>query len=117
MLTYLAGVGLQFAVPLHLQTVACPRSQERRSSYLGAVIAGWGWLIFHNARTTTVPGEASSQLIRRGPYRFSRNPIMWGWRSPTWERPGCPIRDRQTRVISMRVRFPTATFRTLLGAG
>ena len=77
-LTYLAGVGLQFAVPLHLRTGNPPTVAGAAVFVLGAVIAGWGWLIFHNARTTTVPGEASSQLIRRGPYRFSRNPMYVG---------------------------------------
>ena len=29
---------------------------------IGALIAGWGLVTFHRARTTTVPGESSSRL-------------------------------------------------------
>jgi protein-S-isoprenylcysteine O-methyltransferase Ste14 len=45
---------------------------------LGAALAGWGWLTFRRARTTTVPGQESSRLVTWGPYRFSRNPMYVG---------------------------------------
>jgi len=45
---------------------------------LGAVIAGWGLLLFHRASTTTTPGEISRCLVNRGPYRFTRNPMYVG---------------------------------------
>jgi protein-S-isoprenylcysteine O-methyltransferase Ste14 len=45
---------------------------------LGAVIAGWSLVIFYKARTTTTPGERSKELVTRGPYRFSRNPMYVG---------------------------------------
>ena len=45
---------------------------------IGAAIAGWGLLTFRRARTTTVPGEASAQLVTWGPYRFTRNPMYVG---------------------------------------
>jgi protein-S-isoprenylcysteine O-methyltransferase Ste14 len=45
---------------------------------VGAVFAGWAWLIFHKARTTRVPGEASTTLVTRGPYLISRNPMYVG---------------------------------------
>jgi protein-S-isoprenylcysteine O-methyltransferase Ste14 len=45
---------------------------------IGAAIAGWGLLTFRMARTTTVPGRASSRLVIWGPYRFSRNPMYVG---------------------------------------
>ena len=45
---------------------------------IGAAIAGWGLLTFRTARTTTVPGQASSQLVTWGPYRFTRNPMYVG---------------------------------------
>ncbi|MGA8074852.1 MAG: isoprenylcysteine carboxylmethyltransferase family protein [Candidatus Acidiferrales bacterium] len=44
----------------------------------GAVIAGWGLVIFRKARTTTVPGRPSAQLVTWGPYRFTRNPMYVG---------------------------------------
>jgi protein-S-isoprenylcysteine O-methyltransferase Ste14 len=42
------------------------------------VIAGRSLLIFHKARTTTVPGRASAKLVTWGPYRISRNPMYVG---------------------------------------
>ena len=44
----------------------------------GAVIAGWGLVLFRKARTTTVPGKASAKLVTWGPYRFTRNPMYVG---------------------------------------
>lgn len=44
----------------------------------GAVIAGWAWVIFHQAHTTRVPGEASTTLVTWGPYRVTRNPMYVG---------------------------------------
>jgi protein-S-isoprenylcysteine O-methyltransferase Ste14 len=45
---------------------------------IGAVIAGWGLILFRTARTTTVPGRSSAQLVTSGPYRFTRNPMYVG---------------------------------------
>jgi len=45
---------------------------------VGGAIAGWSWMIFRKARTTTVPGRTSSKLVTWGPYRFSRNPMYVG---------------------------------------
>ncbi len=45
---------------------------------IGAGLAGWGWFIFHNARTTTIPGKTSAMLVTWGPYRFTRNPMYVG---------------------------------------
>ena len=45
---------------------------------LGALLAGWGWTIFHRAKTTRVPGENSTSLVTWGPYRFTRNPMYVG---------------------------------------
>ena len=45
---------------------------------LGAGLAAWGWLIFRLARTTRVPGEASTTLVTSGPYRLTRNPMYVG---------------------------------------
>jgi protein-S-isoprenylcysteine O-methyltransferase Ste14 len=44
----------------------------------GAVIAGWGLATFYRARTTTVPGETSNELVMWGPYQFTRNPMYVG---------------------------------------
>jgi protein-S-isoprenylcysteine O-methyltransferase Ste14 len=79
-LTYLAGVGLERALR--------PSAGRPASSLVGlaggalflvgAVIAGWGLMTFRKARTTTVPGERSAQLVTWGPYRFTRNPMYTG---------------------------------------
>jgi len=80
-LTYLLGVGLE---------AICRSSVHSPETHLvgsipggvlfatGATVAAWSWLIFHKARTTTIPGRASSKLITWGPYRFSRNPMYVG---------------------------------------
>jgi len=44
----------------------------------GALIAVWCLIIFHRARTTTVPGQASVKLVTWGPYQFTRNPMYVG---------------------------------------
>ncbi len=80
LLSYLLGIGLEFLVPPHL------RKQNLHGVGVagvvlfsaGAVIAGWSLLIFHKARTTTVPGRVSSILVMSGPYRLSRNPMYVG---------------------------------------
>jgi len=80
-LGYAAGLGLQMSLP--------HGTLSHRASWvsagvgaglfaLGAVIAGWGLAIFHRASTTTVPGERSTLLVTRGPYRLTRNPMYVG---------------------------------------
>jgi len=79
-LTYLVGAGVQYAWSPHLATVALPgiRIMGGVLFGIGSAIAGWGLLTFRSARTTTVPGRVSSQLVTWGPYRFSRNPMYVG---------------------------------------
>jgi protein-S-isoprenylcysteine O-methyltransferase Ste14 len=79
-LTYLVGAGLE--------AVFHPGGFLRDNNFLtptgavvfvlGAAFAGWGWFIFHGARTTRVPGEISTTLVTWGPYRFTRNPMYVG---------------------------------------
>lgn len=78
-LMYLLGAALEHLFPLYPQNGA--RSGVIAGGVLftiGAVIAAWGWITFRIARTTTVPGQASSRLVNWGPYRFSRNPMYVG---------------------------------------
>jgi protein-S-isoprenylcysteine O-methyltransferase Ste14 len=79
-LTYIVGVGVEYALPLHLRNEALPGVCVAGGVLLGigAAIAGWGLLTFRVARTTTVPGRASARLVTWGPYRFSRNPMYVG---------------------------------------
>jgi protein-S-isoprenylcysteine O-methyltransferase Ste14 len=79
-LTYLLGVGLEFA----FHPGGFIRNNKLLTAIgfvifsLGAVLAAWGWLIFRSARTTRVPGVASTTLVTWGPYRFTRNPMYVG---------------------------------------
>ena len=81
-LGYLAGVGLQLTIFSRVHISA-------RTTHvificgavlftIGAIIAGWGLLLFYKARTTTTPGQASKALVTQGPYRFTRNPMYVG---------------------------------------
>jgi len=81
-LGYLLGVGLQFTI------LSRPHYSAMTSHIIsvcgaalfamGAIIAGWGLVLFHKARTTTTPGKASKTFVTRGPYRFTRNPMYVG---------------------------------------
>ena len=80
-LTYLIGVVLEATVPI--QTTQRPNANVMLLVgavvfSIGAIIAGWGLVTFRGARTTTVPGRTSAQLVTWGPYRFTRNPMYVG---------------------------------------
>jgi protein-S-isoprenylcysteine O-methyltransferase Ste14 len=79
-LGYLAGVVVEAAsgVPARGLQLSHVRLVGAVVFAIGAVLAAWGLLTFRKARTTTVPGERSSQLVMRGPYRFTRNPMYVG---------------------------------------
>lgn len=75
-LTYLIGLGVELVSGHH---IFGPRILPGEFVLiLGLLIAGWGWTTFRIARTTTVPGRASVQLVTWGPYRFTRNPMYVG---------------------------------------
>jgi protein-S-isoprenylcysteine O-methyltransferase Ste14 len=80
-LGYLIGIGIQWLRPVWSPVHPSPNltlAVGLTIFALGMAIAGWGWLTFRKARTTTIPGEASSELVTWGPYRFSRNPMYVG---------------------------------------
>ncbi len=79
-LTYLIGAGLEHAVPILPGHDSIPGVSLAGGVVFvfGAVIAGWGLLTFHRARTTTVPGQISAVFVTWGPYRYSRNPMYVG---------------------------------------
>jgi len=80
-LVFLIGGALERAWPVRLgQDVSggLTTGLGTVSFVVGVLIAGWGLVTFHRARTTTVPGESSSRLVTWGPYRFSRNPMYVG---------------------------------------
>lgn len=78
-LTYLVGVGVEYAGPTHaIKALPSVSVAGGVLFVIGAAIAGWGLLTFWRAGTTTVPGTASARLVTWGPYRFSRNPMYVG---------------------------------------
>ena len=78
-LVFLVGVGVERMWPTHLlEHVPYFGVAGGVALGLGAAIAGWGLVTFWNAKTTTVPGETSSQMVTWGPYRFTRNPMYVG---------------------------------------
>ena len=79
-LAYVLGAGLEQALPIRANNRTPPGFFMAGTILfvIGAAIAGWGLVTFKVARTTTVPGKASSRLVNWGPYRFSRNPMYVG---------------------------------------
>ena len=79
-LAYLVGAAIEYARPSDV-LAAWPGFSVAAGAalfMLGALIAGRSLWIFRHARTTTVPGRVSSELVTRGPYRFTRNPMYVG---------------------------------------
>ena len=79
-LGYLVGVAIEMAWPPRVLAVQAPRLNLAGAVVfaVGAGIAAWGWLTFHKAGTTTIPGKVSTRLVTWGPYRFTRNPMYVG---------------------------------------
>jgi protein-S-isoprenylcysteine O-methyltransferase Ste14 len=79
-LAYLIGVGLEFVRPtiLFLKAPQLTTSVGAMLFTAGAIIAGWGLVLFRKAHTTTVPGRVSARLVNYGPYQFTRNPMYVG---------------------------------------
>jgi protein-S-isoprenylcysteine O-methyltransferase Ste14 len=79
-LAYVAGVGLEAVCFRSHFFNATPLLAEAGAIVFlaGVVLAAWGWLLFHKAKTTKIPGEASTAMVTWGPYRFTRNPMYVG---------------------------------------
>jgi protein-S-isoprenylcysteine O-methyltransferase Ste14 len=79
-LTYLIGVVLEHVHHGNIAPTAALVSTTAGAGLfaVGAVIAGWGLVLFRMAKTTTVPGKLSGRLVTWGPYRFTRNPMYVG---------------------------------------
>jgi protein-S-isoprenylcysteine O-methyltransferase Ste14 len=45
---------------------------------VGVALAVWGIVTFRRAGTAVIPHQAASQLVMKGPYRFTRNPMYVG---------------------------------------
>jgi len=79
-LAYLAGVALEYVCFRHRSFYHSSLVTDMGIILfvVGAALAAWGWLVFHRAGTTRVPGQASTTLVTWGPYRFTRNPMYVG---------------------------------------
>ena len=78
-LVYLIGAGAEHVWPMRvMEEVPYLGVVGGVVLGIGAAIAGWGLVTFWKAKTTTVPGETSSQMVTWGPYRFTRNPMYVG---------------------------------------
>lgn len=79
-LSYLVGVVLETIRPRTVSTDIARASTIAGAVLFatGAAIAASALIIFHRARTTTVPGQLSAKLVTWGPYRFTRNPMYVG---------------------------------------
>jgi protein-S-isoprenylcysteine O-methyltransferase Ste14 len=77
-LVYLIGVAIEQWGPSHEYPFAPIGVMGALAFALGAGFAGWTWVIFRRARTTTVPGQVSSKFVTWGPYSVSRNPMYVG---------------------------------------
>jgi protein-S-isoprenylcysteine O-methyltransferase Ste14 len=79
-LTYLLGMALERVLhPTISPTAASICTIAGAVLFaVGAVVAGWGLVLFRKAKTTTVPGKLSGKLVTWGPYRFTRNPMYVG---------------------------------------
>lgn len=78
---YLLGAGLQLLSPARLNSPGAALAIRIAGCALfltGAGLAAWAMLLFRRAATTTVPGEPAKQLVTRGPYRLTRNPMYAG---------------------------------------
>lgn len=77
-LVYLTGLVPQFLITVNIPPENASFIIKIAGIVLfvtGAILAAWSLIIFHQARTTTTPGESSKILITAGLYRFSRNPM------------------------------------------
>jgi protein-S-isoprenylcysteine O-methyltransferase Ste14 len=80
MLAYLIGLCVELALRPHGFVDALPGAGIGGGVLLalGCLVAGWGLATFRKARTTTVPGRSSAQMVTWGPYRYSRNSMYVG---------------------------------------
>jgi protein-S-isoprenylcysteine O-methyltransferase Ste14 len=78
-------VGIALAWVLDKKVHGIPITSGARFENVGLVllIAGlglmtWGLLTFARARTGIMPGQPANQIVTRGPYRYTRNPMYTG---------------------------------------
>jgi protein-S-isoprenylcysteine O-methyltransferase Ste14 len=66
-----------YALPLAGTTAMRPLLATLGWLFAAAAFAliGWSFAIFLRARTSIIPHQPASQLVRAGPYRYTRNPM------------------------------------------
>lgn len=82
---FAAGLGLGWALGRYVVALPLPRLGREYDLAIGialivvgAMLAAWGVITFLRARTAIIPHHRASQLVRGGPYRFTRNPMYTG---------------------------------------
>jgi protein-S-isoprenylcysteine O-methyltransferase Ste14 len=78
LMTFLAGIGLQHLAPLAVHSAGLAKIEHIVGGGLlglGVLLALSCVLIFFSVRTTLIPFGAASNLVVRGPYRLTRNPM------------------------------------------
>lgn len=71
-------LGLHFLIPMKQVISSSYRYLGLVPMAAGLVLNMWGSRLFDRTGTTIKPFEASSTLVRQGPYRVSRNPMYLG---------------------------------------
>ncbi|MDR6991922.1 isoprenylcysteine carboxylmethyltransferase family protein [Luteimonas sp. 3794] len=77
-LAFAAGAGLQHAFDLPLAPDDIRGALHLTGTLLadaGLVLAVWAFALFARRRTTIIPAHTPAQLLLRGPFRWTRNPI------------------------------------------
>ena len=77
---FLAGLAIdRWVYPLPLASTNASRPVWASLGWLlfgGALtLALWAFASFRRARTSIIPNQPASQLVRAGPYRYTRNPM------------------------------------------
>jgi len=73
-----AGISLSHLVG---EPIGWPGSRTAVAAVLAGVFAcwnGWSLLLFRRHATGLLPGQPTTQLLRRGPFAVSRNPLYVG---------------------------------------
>ena len=73
-----AGAGLLLPLTLPAGPAVLRHAIGGLVALCGIGLDLWAMKSLHDGRTTVMPHRASSRLVIRGPYRFSRNPIYLG---------------------------------------
>jgi len=80
---FIAGIALGWLLEKKLYRIAIaghPAIEPIGVTFLiaGLALVAWGLIVFAKARTGILPGAPANQIVTKGPYRFTRNPMYTG---------------------------------------